>query len=120
MADGTVKRAVLALARRQLRNLGRVAVEAVRLALERYIQRRMGFRMAVEAAHDLEMGLSCLQVAFIARRGFFTMVLAVAMSVGKTAVACQNPGLFSVRRGIMFGRSGVRALARYQGKDDYA
>ena len=45
-----------------------MAVEAVRLALERYIQRRMGFRMAVEAAPNLEMGLSCLQMAFIAWR----------------------------------------------------
>lgn len=31
----------------------------------------------------------------------FLTVLAVAMPVGKTAAACQNSGLFSVRRGIM-------------------
>ncbi len=68
MTDGTVEGGVLALACRKLLNLGRMTVETVHLALERYIQRRVGLRMAVEAALGLEMGPSCLQMAFIARR----------------------------------------------------
>ena len=60
MTEGTVERAVLALASHQLRILGRVAVETVGLAPECYIQRRVGVRMTIEAAPDFEMSLLCL------------------------------------------------------------
>ena len=68
MTEGTVESAVLALVCRQLVTLGRVAVEAVGFVPERYIQRRVGLRVTVEAAPDLEMSLLYLQMAFIARR----------------------------------------------------
>ena len=69
MTDCAVERAVFALAFHQLINLEPVAVETVGFVPERYIQRRVGLRVTVEAAPAFdEMGLLCLQVAFIARR----------------------------------------------------
>ena len=57
MARDTVKGCVLALIGGELFLLPGMAVQTRILVLERYPQRRMGIRVAVEAARELEMRL---------------------------------------------------------------